>query len=497
MNIKRWFTLFAALLIFACAIGAVRAIPPDDPGGSSIDWTADQGATNIHANNIPDLSGTYLAAGSAFNPAIPGAIGGTTPNQIDMTNFYLYGADVTHGMTSIAPTADYAAAFQIGVSGGLDLYGITEANQDGALRLTGVIGATDPTDSNSAMILRGGKANGTGWQALGAAESVLSIYNYTTQIGRAYGNGEWIFSSIQNTPIGSTIASTGDFTVLTASTSATIGTVALTDSAGSLASGGTLVSLAGHTHSYTPLIADPGANRIYGWDDTDNAYKLMVLGTGLAYNAATDTLSVLITSADLALAENSVFIGNASNVAAAATQDTLFTRTDSIVWDASAFTVDGTQCVAPTSSAVNSGPLLYRTTCADNDAGTIQGSVVMPDSWNASTITLEVTAWDETADPAGTLAFDASAMCRRASDTINGTFGDAIAVDMSFADAGTAQYDVVQTTSAAITPNGTCAAGALLIWQLKVDATTTDGATVANIRIHQVKMEFGHNAKSD
>lgn len=215
-----------------------------------------------------------------------------------------------------------------------------------------------------------------------------------------------------------------------------------------------------------------------------------VTGSGTNYIEITNAAGVV---------ESNKTIGTGSmgpSVAQPATINSLFTRTDSMVWDASAFTVDGTQCTTPASAAVNSGPILYTTTCADNDAGIIYGSAVMPDSWDAGTVTLEVSAWDETADPAGTMAFDASAMCRRASDTLNNTFGDAVALDMSFADAGTAQYDVVQTTSGAITPNGTCAAGALLIWKLKVDATATD-ATAANIRVHQVKMEFGRNARSD
>jgi len=39
------------------------AFASSHPGGNShIDWTADQGATNLHAGNIPDLSGTYAAA---------------------------------------------------------------------------------------------------------------------------------------------------------------------------------------------------------------------------------------------------------------------------------------------------------------------------------------------------------------------------------------------------------------------------------------------------
>ena len=47
-----------------------------------------------------------------------------------------------------------------------------------------------------------------------------------------------------------------------------------------LADGGTGVSL-----------ADPAANRIWGWDDTDNAVTQMVIGAGLTYTAATDTLT--------------------------------------------------------------------------------------------------------------------------------------------------------------------------------------------------------------
>ncbi len=147
----------------------------------------------------------------------PGEIGGTAANKATFTDLYLYGADVTHGMTSIAATNDYIAAFQIGASGGLDLYGLTEANQAGAFRATGIIGATDPTDSYPAVVIRGGKKNGTGWQALGDAETVAMFYNYTTPIGTLYGNGEWILPSLQNTPIGSTTASSGAFTTLSAS----------------------------------------------------------------------------------------------------------------------------------------------------------------------------------------------------------------------------------------------------------------------------------------
>lgn len=38
-------------------------------------------------------------------------------------------------------------------------------------------------------------------------------------------------------------------------------------------------------------LSDPGANRLLGWDDTDNATKFLTIGSGLSYDAATDTLS--------------------------------------------------------------------------------------------------------------------------------------------------------------------------------------------------------------
>jgi hypothetical protein len=48
----------------------------------------------------------------------------------------------------------------------------------------------------------------------------------------------------------------------------------------SLADGGTGVSL-----------ADPGANRLWGWDDTDNAIVWITIGSGLTYDAVTNTLT--------------------------------------------------------------------------------------------------------------------------------------------------------------------------------------------------------------
>jgi len=53
--------------------------------------------------------------------------------------------------------------------------------------------------------------------------------------------------------------------------------------------GGTDVALAdGGTGS---SLSDPGANRLWGWDDTDNAIAFITIGTNLSYDHATHTLS--------------------------------------------------------------------------------------------------------------------------------------------------------------------------------------------------------------
>lgn len=188
--------LFLALLFLPFSVWAM-------PATYGVDITEVDGSPAIGAYKIVFPNGTLTCAAGicTYAAAVP-----------TFADFYLVGPDVTHGMTSIAPTADYLAAFQIGSAGGADIYGMTEADQSGALRLTGIIGATDPTDIYPALILRGGKKNGTGWQALGAAETAFAFYNYTTDIGRVYGNGEWILPALENTPIGQSIARAGNFT---------------------------------------------------------------------------------------------------------------------------------------------------------------------------------------------------------------------------------------------------------------------------------------------
>ena len=72
--------------------------------------------------------------------------------------------------------------------------------------------------------------------------------------------------------------------------------------------------------AFAPGWVDPNYNGLWGWDDADGsggAGSFWHLGAGLAYDHATHTLGVSITSMDIALAQNYVFVGNSSGLAGA------------------------------------------------------------------------------------------------------------------------------------------------------------------------------------
>jgi len=160
------------------------------------------------------------------------------------------------------------------------------------------------------------------------------------------------------------------------------------------------------------------------------------------------------------------------------------TAVDSIVWDAGGMSSDGTQCADPTEVTINSGPKMFTIICADNDASTIYGHVVMPDGWDGGTVTFELSAIQTAADT-NNLNADISAQCRGSGETVSNTWGTEIAMDTAMT--GSNAVDTV--TSAAVTPAGTCAAGDNLWWRWQMDATGTDTA-VATLHMIGMKMEF-------
>lgn len=161
---------------------------------------------------------------------------------------------------------------------------------------------------------------------------------------------------------------------------------------------------------------------------------------------------------------------------------------DSIFWDAGGMTPDGTQCADATRQTINSGPTQYTVICADNDASSLYGHAIMPDSWDGGTVTLEL-EYVQTAADTSALNADVAMMCRGATETINSTWGSEVAIDDA---AVTGSNGVDHTTSAAVTPNGTCAGGDTLYWRIQLDATGTTTA-VATLHFLGAKVEYTSN----
>lgn len=167
-------------------------------------------------------------------------------------------------------------------------------------------------------------------------------------------------------------------------------------------------------------------------------------------------------------------------------------ETKSFYFGSGSLSTDGTQCADPAEVTINSGPKVWGISCTDNAGSIIYGSVGMPDSYNGGTVTFELQAENENATPSGVLDFDFSAMCRGDGDTINSTWGTAANASITFAN----QYVLEHATTAAVTPNGTCAAGDTLFWRAVMDDTSTT-TQVASTYILGIKMEYPTNDWSD
>lgn len=148
--------------------------------------------------------------------------------------------------------------------------------------------------------------------------------------------------------------------------------------------------------------------------------------------------------------------------------------------DATKLDGDGTNCPArPTAVTINSGPKLPTFICADSSSSILYGSFRVPDDWDGGTLTFQH-VYIQTAADTNALNGDISAQCRGNGETVSSTWGTAIAIDNA-AVTGSNANDM--TTSAAVTPAGTCAAGDMLYFRYVLDAT---GTTTATATLHHV-----------
>jgi len=161
---------------------------------------------------------------------------------------------------------------------------------------------------------------------------------------------------------------------------------------------------------------------------------------------------------------------------------------------AAALTTDTAQCASPALATINSGAPRYTIICTDSDSSSIYGEVVMPKSWDGGTVTF-AHRYVQTAADTGVLNGDIAASCRLATATINNTWGTEVAIDDA---AVTGSNAIDMTTSAAVTPNGTCTAGTsrLLQFRYQLDA---GGTTTAVATLHHLgfTMEYSVTSLSD
>jgi hypothetical protein len=140
-------------------------------------------------------------------------------------------------------------------------------------------------------------------------------------------------------------------------------------------------------------------------------------------------------------------------------------------WDAGSLTADGTNCADPTKQTINSGPVIYSFSCADSNSYTFDGHLTLPITMagNLATVKFRLTVNDvDSASQVFGGGF--KAQCRASGTAPDGTWGTSVAVAITMTTANT-DYSA---TSAAVTPNGTCSAGAELFWRYTVDGTGTN-----------------------
>lgn len=181
---------------------------------------------------------------------------------------------------------------------------------------------------------------------------------------------------------------------------------------------------------------------------------------------------------------------DAASTLAMYTFGTAYKPKKTIWFPAGALSVDATNCAAPSERTINSGPKMWTIRCTDA-AGVIHGSIQMPDAWDGGTVTFTIVVTHGTTESIGTDG-DVAMACRADSGSIDSTYGSAIALDVDV----TTANDVEIATSAAVTPNGSCAGGDFIYWKWTKDAAGSD-ANSANTDIIGFKMEYSVTSLSD
>lgn len=143
------------------------------------------------SGSLSDETGSGLAVFSVA-PNLSGAI--TTGITTTPATFAFNDTDVTHGVTTIAPTNTFLYFNEMsGTKGGAHISGFSDGTDQEALELRGIMVGT-PDDGKAAITLDAYGASGTGTAALGATKTILSVRNNETEYVKVLGNGNTTFT---------------------------------------------------------------------------------------------------------------------------------------------------------------------------------------------------------------------------------------------------------------------------------------------------------------
>jgi len=161
-------------------------------GDVILDWSV-SGSANFNDSDIT-TTGDLSIGGS-----ITGSSGTITAkdnilfhNGTDDLRLTWRDNNIAHGITTVMATSDHGRLVtNDAADGGMQFIAITDNDSGvGVMRFRGIHGVANPGDTEPAFNFVADKKDGTGVQALAAAETVLDIRNNSTLLFRMSGNGD-------------------------------------------------------------------------------------------------------------------------------------------------------------------------------------------------------------------------------------------------------------------------------------------------------------------
>ncbi|MFA6316884.1 MAG: tail fiber domain-containing protein, partial [Elusimicrobiota bacterium] len=163
------------------------ALMPNGTGKVGVGVTNPQSNLDVEGSAAIGAAYSGTSAAPANGLIVEGSVGiGTSSPQTQLDlggnsatfGMRYTGGGLAHGITSFAATDAFLKVWPGNAADGQPIImGFEDSSGSPALRIWGVAGETDPTDSTPMLMLGGAKRSGTALDALGASETVLQVGN--------------------------------------------------------------------------------------------------------------------------------------------------------------------------------------------------------------------------------------------------------------------------------------------------------------------------------